>query len=91
MLRMRGFLLGLSVSLAFIVGCVAGSQNVGLSTATAGHEVVEQRWRYQCVEVATVDNLQAKALGLGKLGWEMVTAVPLDDGRSFWCFRQPQP
>ena len=88
---MRGFLLGLSISLAFIVGCVAGSRQLVLTDAKAGHEVVEQRWRYQCLDVQNLDNLKAKADGLGKLGWEMVTAIPLSDARSFWCFRQPQP
>jgi len=88
---MRGFLLGLSVSFAFVAGCVAGSTQLALTQAKAGHEVVEQRWRYQCLEVENVDNLKAKADGLGKLGWEMVTAVPLPEHRSIWCFRQPQP
>ena len=62
-----------------------------ISKAKAGHEVVEQRWRYECLEIVNTDNLQAKADGLGKLGWEMVTAVAKGDGTSVWCFRQPQP
>lgn len=88
---MRTLKFTVSISLAFLAGCVAGTSPLVISKAEAGHEVVEQRWRYECLEIQDTDNLKVKADGLGKLGWEMVTAVPKGDGTSVWCFRQPQP
>jgi hypothetical protein len=88
---MRSLIYTVSISLAFVAGCVAGSSPLVVPQAEAGHEVVEQRWRYECLDVVDANNLKAKADGLGKLGWEMVTGVPMGDGRSVWCFRQPQP
>ena len=68
---MRGFLIGLSISLAFIVGCVASSTRYGVPKAEAA-AVVEQRWSYFCVEAASVDDVNFKANAAGMRGWEMV-------------------
>jgi len=91
MALMRGFLIGLSISVAFIVGCVASSTRFGVSRAEAA-AVVEQRWSYFCFQASSVDDVSFKANAAGMRGWEMVTATPNSaNDQMVWCFRQPRP
>jgi hypothetical protein len=88
---MRGFLIGLSISLAFIVGCVASSTRYGVPKAEAA-AVVEQRWSYFCFEGNSVDDVSFKANAAGMRGWEMAGATTnTSNGQMVWCFRQPRP
>ena len=88
---MRGFLIGLSISLAFIVGCVASSTRYGVPKAEAA-AVVEQRWSYFCFEASSVDDVSFKANAAGMRGWEMVAGTPNPaNDQMVWCFRQPRP
>ena len=88
---MRGFLIGLSISLSFILGCVASSTRYCLPKAEAA-AVVEQRWSYFCVEAANVDDLNFKANAAGMRGWEMVASTTnAANDQMVWCFRQPRP
>ena len=89
---MRGFILGLMVSLAFIVGCVAGASHFVLPTADAAY-VVEQRWAYFCFEASGADDINYKANAAGARGWELVAATSEsgESGSAVWCFRQPRP
>ncbi len=87
---MRGFLIGLSISLAFIVGCAVSSTRYGVPKAQAA-AVVEQRWSYFCFEAASVDDVNFKANAAGMRGWEMVTSNTESNGQMVWCFRQPRP
>jgi len=86
---MRGFLIGLSVSLAFILGCVASSTRFGVAKAEAA-AVSEQRWSYLCFEAASVEDVNSKANAAGMRGWQMVASSNSDNGM-VWCFRQPRP
>jgi hypothetical protein len=93
---MRGFLIGLSVSLAFIVGCVAGSTKLAapdVHAASPSGAVVEQRWAYFCFEAEDADTVTFKANAAGARGWEMIAAAQrsTSEGRAVWCFRQPRP
>ena len=89
---MRGFLLGLSVALAFIVGCYAGASGFAVPKAEASY-VVEQRWAYFCFAESDVDEIMFKANAAGARGWEMVASSPKQGGNgdAVWCFRQPRP
>ncbi|HEY3235049.1 MAG TPA: hypothetical protein VGJ84_10035 [Polyangiaceae bacterium] len=90
---MRGFLIGLSVSVAFIIGCVAGASRFVLPPAEAAY-VVEQRWAYFCFQESDADELGVKANAAGARGWELVAATTSKsggDGKAVWCFRQPRP
>ncbi len=87
---MRGFLIGLSVSLAFIAGCVASSTRYGVPKAEAA-AVVEQRWSYFCFEASNVDDLSFKANAAGLRGWDLVTSTTKTEGGIVACFRQPRP
>ena len=89
-LGMRGFLLGMSLSLAFIVGCVASSTRYGVPRAEAA-AVVEQRWSYFCFDANTVDDVNFKANAAGLRGWDLVTSSTNSNGQTVWCFRQPRP
>ena len=87
---MRGFALGLSISIAFIAGCVASSSRIGLSQAKAT-AVIEQRWAYFCFDATSTEDLNYKANAAGLRGWEMVSGNGPTDKGSTWCFRQPRP
>jgi hypothetical protein len=87
---MRGFLVGLSISLAFIVGCAVSSTRYGLQKAQA-EPVVEQRWSYFCFNAADADDVSFKANAAGMRGWEMVASNTNSNGQAVWCFRQPRP
>ena len=87
---MRGFLLGLSISVAFIAGCMAGASDFIVPDVRAAH-VQEQRWAYFCFNADSVDDVHFKANAAGMRGWEMVTASTNSEGSPIWCFRQPRP
>jgi hypothetical protein len=87
---MRGFLIGVSVSLAFIVGCVTGSTRYGVPRAEAA-AVVEQRFSYLCFDANTVDDVNFKANAAGLRGWDLVSSSLTSSGQTVWCFRQPRP
>ncbi|MEI9950853.1 MAG: hypothetical protein WDO74_18225 [Pseudomonadota bacterium] len=86
---MRGFLIGLSISLAFIVGCVAGSTRYGVPKAEAA-AVVEQRWSYFCFAASNIEDVNSKANAAGMRGWELSASTTNADGQTVWCFRQPR-
>jgi hypothetical protein len=88
---MKGFLLGLTISLAFIGGCVAGATKFLLPEADASY-VVEQRWSYFCFQEGNVDSVNFKANAAGSRGWELVSSAgDAKGGDPIWCFRQPKP
>lgn len=89
---MKGFLLGLSVSLAFIVGCIAGSSRAVVPPAKASY-VVEQRWEYFCFAEDRADKVNERANAAGARGWELVAAAApaSGEGDPVWCFRLPRP
>jgi hypothetical protein len=87
---MRGFLLGLSLSLSFIVGCAVSSTRYGLQKAQA-EPVVEQRWSYFCFAAGDADDVNFKSNAAGMRGWEMVASNTAPSGQAVWCFRQPRP
>lgn len=88
---MRGFLIGLSLGLSFLLGCVASSTRYGVPKAQAA-AVVEQRWSYFCFEAANLEDLNFKANAAGMRGWEMVASTPNPaSDQMVWCFRQPRP
>lgn len=81
---MRGFALGLSLSVAFIIGCLAGPHLTPSADAQA-----RQTYRYACIE-GHRDELQLSRLldAQGRMGRELVAvgSVPSAEG-SQWCFR----
>ncbi len=84
---MRGFLLGLSLSVAFVLGCVAAPLIVPpLSAQQAAAGV--QRWENMCADVdsssqSAINDVLAR---FGSEGWELVNG---DRGRQNYCFKRP--
>jgi len=82
---MRSFFLGLSISVAFVAGCVA-SQFI-VPPARAGTNPM--RWEYACpidTSPAWNDSSIALANRMGAEGWELVTAAS-----KALCFKRPLP
>lgn len=88
--NLRKVLLGVSVSSAFVIGCVAGAARSTVPKAEAAY-VIEQRWEYFCFAEERAERVQEKANAAGARGWEMVAAAPGEDGKPVWCFRLPRP
>jgi hypothetical protein len=98
---MRPFLLGLSLSLAFIGGAVF-AQVLGAAQAARGG--ARQKWEYFCVEKFndTPEKLMEAFEAGGHKGWELAAAgeympvvVPTTGASEYpmrpvvWCFKRP--
>ncbi len=87
---MRGFLFGASLSIAFIVGCVA--RPFVVPAANAQQAASAQKWEYFCLEGYETTGIMQKANKAGREGWDLVAASP-PTGRSMdaalWCFKRP--
>jgi len=96
---MRGFLLGLSLSVAFILGCVTSqlSHTLVIPPAQAGEQ--HTKWSYMCGEFEKVERLHEVANKAGLEGWELVggsgmgraPALGQPGERHIWCFKRPLP
>jgi hypothetical protein len=93
---MRSFLLGLSISVAFIAGALFSQAVTGLAHAQGARRV---KWEYYCVEKLRggPETLMQDFAAGGLKGWELAAAgeyAPLagasDAGRPLvWCFKRP--
>lgn len=93
---MRGVIVGLSISVAFVAGAVFSQ--VMTSSAQAG-DVRRVKWEYYCVEKLRdgPDALMESFAAGGLKGWELAAAgdyAPAsgagDAGRPVvWCFKRP--
>ena len=85
---MRGFLLGLAISLAFIIGCLSSQYLLTPAHAQSSRGVT--RWTYRCERIGGgVDNVTRTLRASGTRGWELVdiemmgsTAIACYKGRS---------
>jgi hypothetical protein len=92
---MRQFLLGLSISVAFILGCVTAQHVPGVATPSASASTATytgQRWEYMCAKgpsfaniVKFYDELPIFLNEHGAAGWEY---IPHELDR--FCFKRPQ-
>ena len=90
--RTGSFLLGLSLALAYILGCVT-SPMASPSPAVAQYAPpatsgTGQAWAYHCVEGYNAETLNQVANDLGAQGWEMVAAAGGGRLRGSWCFKR---
>ena len=89
---MRQFLLGLTISIAFIAGCVASQlAQIVIPPARAGAPT--QRWEYFCERDTdgpwTPEGI-AKLNSAGREGWEFVQQLAGSGGiRDVYCFKRP--
>lgn len=89
---MRRFTVGLLLSIAFAVGCVASQLVVPRARAEASGSGAgvppRQRWEYICVDGWA--GVTHSANQLGKEGWEMASAAGTSD-HMMWCFKRALP
>ena len=86
---MRGFALGLSLSVAFIIGCLAGPYLA--PAASAQPRPRAQRYQYHCIEGHdNVQRLQERMNEKASRGWELVAVAAHGTwpNRAQWCFRR---
>jgi hypothetical protein len=81
---MKGFTLGLSVSIAFVLGCAAAPLVLPANAQSSAPEGV-QRWEYSCDERRAFDYIEPYANEMGAAGWELVSIA----GSSDVCFKRP--
>jgi hypothetical protein len=85
---MRQFLLGLSISVAFILGCVTAQHVPGVAMPSASATTsayTGQRWEYICETIGGSVRGATDVLNqFGAEGWELATPV---DGVA--CFKRP--
>ncbi len=89
------FLLGLSLALAYILGC-ATSRMAEPSNANAQYAAppppagaAVQRWSYQCTDGYNAETINERANTLGQQGWEMVAGLGSTRVQGLWCFKRP--
>jgi len=83
---MRNFILGISVSIAFIVGALASPHIVPTASAATN----PTKWGYKCFREISVSTVESKANKAGAEGWELVAAATpgVNNAPMNWCFKQ---
>ena len=81
---MRNLILGLSLSVAFIVGCLA--RPLIVPPVRAGTN--PQKWEYKCFTENDPEDAEKKANLVGRHGWEMAATMSY---RTVWCFKRRLP
>jgi len=90
----KHFWYGLSISFAFIIGCLAAPAIVQPLTAQTTAVVrtnpaAAQRWEYMCTDGYNAPTITERANQAGAVGWEMVAAVGSPRAPGLWCFKRP--
>jgi hypothetical protein len=88
---MRALWLGLSVSLVFVAGSLAGALGTRLvPTAQAAEPspVLPREKTYYCFEEGSADAVTVKANAAAARGWELASSGPSSSGAAIWCFRR---
>lgn len=77
---MRGFALGLSLSMAFVIGCLSARFVVPAARAQG-----VRRWEHFCFSSGSLEQLQSRLDEAGSEGWELATGF----GRFEACMKRP--
>ena len=83
---MRGLMVGLSVSVAFIVGCLVSPHLVPAARAAEAAKV-----KYHCFEAENARDLGELSNRFATKGWRMVTGAGFAAGnvnRMVWCLER---
>jgi hypothetical protein len=88
---MRALWLGLSVSMVFVAGSIAGgfgSRLIPAAHAAEPSPVLPREKTYYCFEEGNADAVTVKANAAAARGWELTSAGPGSSGAAIWCFRR---
>jgi hypothetical protein len=95
---MRNFILGLSFSAVFIVGCLVGATRDDqavppvIAGPAGGQEKPGNRHSYYCLEEYRVQVVTRTAQKMGKAGWRLVASAGSANSqyghRMIWCFEK---
>ncbi len=83
---MRNLILGLALSVAFIVGCLVRSLVV--PPVRAGTN--PPKWEYKCFRENGAADIEKKSNRLGAAGFELVGAAGAHY-HPYWCFKRRLP
>lgn len=96
--KWSGFGLGLSISIAYLIGC-ATARLTEEPSARAQYAPPPQHgpagppvraWAYVCTEGYNAETITQRANDLGAQGWEMVAAANARHAPGLWCFKRPR-
>jgi len=88
---MRNFMLGLSFSAVFIVGCLFGANRSSDTVPAVAAAPVGQRYAYYCIDQDDNEYLTKAAKKMGQAGWRLVGGGGGGNslGKSIlWCFEK---
>jgi uncharacterized protein YraI len=90
---MRNFILGLSLSAMFIVGCLVGSGRSSDTVPAVKAAPAGQRYAYYCLEESNAVDLNKFAKKMGRAGWHLAAAAGgrgpgLGPNHYMWCFEK---
>jgi hypothetical protein len=87
---MRNLILGLSLSVAFIVGALAGPTFMSRTTAAPRRASIT-KWEHKCINENDISKVQKKGNRLGRVGYEMVASSSIAHTYSYFCFKRRLP
>ena len=87
---MRNLVLGLSLAVALLVGCIIGGVGSQLIVPPVKAGTNPPKWEYKCVDANGAGDIEKKANRLGRAGFELVASV---GGPSYFttCFKRRLP
>lgn len=90
---MRNFMLGLSLSAMFIVGCLVGSGRPSDTVSAVKAAPAGQSYAYYCLDEDDADDLNKYAKKMGRAGWRLVAAAGgrgpgIGANHYLWCFEK---
>lgn len=95
---MRRIVLALSLTVAFLVGCLTATVATQLVVPPIKAGTNPQKWEYTCISNKQKGNIIQNSNELGNQGWEMVAASgSLENGSGLakayllYCFKRPLP
>jgi len=86
---MRGFALGLSLSVAFVIGCVSSQALQPRVTAQPPPGPTARRWTYVCESSVRLGRLQQWMNERGAEGYEAAASAGADGARVVICMKRP--
>ena len=86
---MRNLVLGLSLAVALLAGCIIGAAASRLVVPPVRAATNPPKWEYKCFDESKAAKIESKANRLGQVGIELAGALSSGPGRyQSWCFKR---